>query len=124
MKPAPYLDSYAFTLDVERGRTIDDGADLPSSQARRLCDLANVISTLVDSAAESEHKCGIATLAEEYPKESSAKTREREIPVNVFPVSFLVISSSVYETLGLKLFSKRAPDSARSFLQPRAFNES
>jgi len=50
-----------------------------------LCDAANVISTLVDSAAESEHKCGIATLAVEYPKESSAKTREREIPVNVFP---------------------------------------
>ena len=50
--------------------------------------------------------------------------REREIPVNVFPVSFLVISSIVYETLGLKLFSKRAPDSARSFLQPRALNES
>ncbi len=91
---------------------------------RRLCDLGNVISTLVDSAAESEHKCGIATLAEEYPEESSAKTREREIPVNVFPVSFLVILSIVYETLGLKLFSKRAPDSARSFLQPRALNES
>ena len=92
---------------------------------RRLCDGANVISTLVDSAAETEHKCGIATLAEEYPKESWAKTREREIPVNVFPVSFLVISSFVvYETLGLKLFSKRAPDSARSLLQPRALNES
>ena len=52
------------------------------------------------------------------------KERESEIPVNVFPVSFLVISSIVYETLGLNLFSKRAPDSARSFLQPRALNES
>ena len=85
-----------------------------------------MISTLVDSAAESEHKCVIATLAEKYPKESSAKTREREIPVNVFPVSFLVISSIVIDTLRLKLFSKRAPDSARSFLslQPRALNES
>ena len=89
-----------------------------------MCDLGNVISTLVDSAAESEHKCGIATLAEEYPEEFSAKPREREIPVNVFPVSFLVISSIVYQTLGLKLFSKRAPDSARSHPQPRALNES
>jgi hypothetical protein len=89
-----------------------------------LCDERRRFSTLVDSAAESAHKCGIATLAVEYPEESSAKTREREIPVNVFPVSFLVISSIVYETLGLKLFSKRAPDSARSFLQPRALNES
>jgi len=89
-----------------------------------LCDVRWRFSTLVDSAAESAHKCGIATLAEEYPEESSAKTREREIPVNVFPVSFLVISSIVYETLRLKPFSKRAPDSARSFLQPRALNES
>ena len=80
-------------------------------------------STLVDSDAESAHKCGIATLADEYPEESSAKTQSAT-PVNVFPVSFLVISSIVYETLGLNLFSMRAPDSARSFLQPRALNES
>jgi hypothetical protein len=44
----------------------------------------------VDSAAESAHKSCIATLAEEHHHESSAKSRS-EIPVNVFPVSFLVI---------------------------------
>ena len=84
-------------------------------------------STLVDSAAESAHKCGIATLADRVSRGVFGKdAREREIPVNVFPVSFLVISSIVIDTLRLKLFSKRAPDSARSFLslQPRAFNES
>jgi len=89
-----------------------------------LCDGGQAISTLVDSRAESAHKCGTATLAEEYPKGIPAKTRERDTPVNVFPVSFLVKSSKVCETLELKLFSKPAPDSARSFLQPRAMNES
>src|SRR5882672_9920804 len=44
----------------------------------------------VDSAAKSAHKSCIATLAEEHHHESSAKSRS-EIPVNVFPVSFLVI---------------------------------
>jgi hypothetical protein len=82
-----------------------------------LCDVRNVISTLVDSAAESAHKCGIATLAEEYPKESSAKTREREIPVNVFPVSFLVILSISLRNAGTETV-QQARAGLRSFLPP------
>ena len=82
-----------------------------------MCDLGNVISTLVDSAAESEHKCGIATLAEEYPKESSAKTREREIPVNVFPVSFLVIIVKGLRNAGTEIV-QQARAGLRSILPP------
>ena len=51
---------------------------LPIHTGQRLCDEVRVFSTLVDSGAESAHKCGIATLAVEYPEESSAKTRERD----------------------------------------------
>jgi hypothetical protein len=50
----------------------------------------NTRAGAVDSAPESAHKCGIATLAEEHQQESSAKSWSA-IPVNVFPVSFVVI---------------------------------
>jgi hypothetical protein len=84
------------------------------------------ISTLVDSVAESAHKCGIATLAEEYPaEESSFKTRERDIPVNVFPVSFLVILVKDLRNAGTEMVQQaRAGLRSFSYLQPRALNES
>jgi hypothetical protein len=45
------------------------------------------------------------------------------IPVNVFPVSFVVISQRS-SNAWTQRSSKRSPDSALSFLQPRAMNES
>jgi hypothetical protein len=82
------------------------------------------ISTLVDSAAESAHKCGIATLAEEYPRGVFGKDAESEIPGQRLPRELLGQIVEGLRNAGLNLFSKRAPDSARSFLQPRALNES
>ena len=98
----------------------------------RLCDLTGPSSTLVDSGvdsgADSEHKCGIATLAEEYLQESSAKTRERDPGQRLLRELLGHLLSKVYESLG-----RIRPASARrtpllfppaQSLEPRALNES
>src|SRR5690348_18440543 len=73
---------------------------LPEQEPWRLCDWKFPTSTLVDSGEESEHKCGIATLADEHPQESSAKTQERDTGQRLLRELIWSSLSKVYETLG------------------------
>ena len=94
---------------------------LPIHTWQRLCDAVPAFSTLVDSGAESAHKCGIATLAEEYPEESSAKTRERDtgqrLPRELLGQLVNRLPNAATETV------QQARAGLRSFLPPAPSHE-
>ena len=110
------------------GTVVDDHLRPPRFTASipwRLCDVTERRSQpLWTQRRESAHKCGIATLAEEHPSEVFGTSRAERDTGQRLPVSFLVIIVKGLRNAGTQSSSKRAPDSARSFLQPRALNES